>query len=258
MNLEAASISSQPALLKPFWLAFIGPAWIVSLLFYALIAFIRFFAFFSPYELQEVFFLQTVAMWALPFLFLTPSGRIEIGLSERRLAPRTLLFSALAGVTCALIFFGAGMAIYDHSPNNWCISIRNYLHLDEMHGIMSPSALFALYALPAIFLNPIGEELLFRGFIQQAFARRFNATVGTIVSSFLFGLIYLYLHGIWHDTTGFHLRAASAAIAVCLMALTGFVFALCRALSRSLWPAMVAHAAFNLTLLGAAIVKFAR
>ncbi len=29
-----------------------------------------------------------------------------------------------------------------------------------------PAEPFALYALPAIFLNPIGEEILFRGFIQ--------------------------------------------------------------------------------------------
>jgi membrane protease YdiL (CAAX protease family) len=234
MKLEAASISPRPALLKPFWLAFLGPAWVVSLLFYAFIAFVRFFAFFSPYELQEVFFLQTVAMWALPFLFLTPDGRIEIGLSGRRLAPPTLLLSALAGGACALAFFCIGMAIYGDSPNNWCISIRNYLHLDEMRGLMSPQALFALYALPAIFLNPVGEELLFRGFIQQAFARRFNRAIGVIVSSLLFGLIYLYLHGIWHDSAGFHLRIASASIALCLMASTGAVFTLCRTFSGSL------------------------
>jgi uncharacterized protein len=258
MTLEADSTSPQPDLIKPFWVANVGPAWVVSLLFYAVIAFVRFFAVFSPYELQDVFFLQTVAMWALPFLFLTHSGRAEIGISERSLRPTALLLSALAGAACALAFFGIGMALYGNSPDNWCISIRNYLHLDEMRGIMSPLALFALYGLPAIFLNPIGEELLFRGFIQQAFARRFNQAIGTIVGSLLFGLIYLYLHGVWQDAAGFHIRAASAGIALGLMACIGTVFALCRFFSRSLWSAMAAHAAFNLTLLGATVLKFAR
>jgi hypothetical protein len=104
----------------------------------------------------------------------------------------------------------------------------------------------------------VGEEILFRGFIQQAFSLRFNPVIATPVNSLLFGLIYLYLHGIWHDGSGFHFRAASAAIAVFLMACIGVVFTLCRTLSGSLWPTMAAHAAFNLTLLAAAIHQFAR
>jgi membrane protease YdiL (CAAX protease family) len=41
------------------------------------------------------------------------------------------------------------------------------------------------------------------------------------------------------------------------MACIGAVFTLCRMLSGSLWPAMAAHAAFNLTILAAAIHQFA-
>jgi len=156
------------------------------------------------------------------------------------------------------VFFSAGMLLYGDSPDNWCISIRNYLHLDEMRGLMPPWGLFALFALPAIFLNPIGEEILFRGFIQRAFTRRFNAAVATIVSSLLFGLIYLYVHGLWRDATGLHLRLGSAAVALVFMACIGAVFTCCRTLSGSLWPAMAAHAAFNLTLLGASIHEFIR
>jgi membrane protease YdiL (CAAX protease family) len=223
---------------------------------YALVVFVRFFAFLSPYSLQELFFLQAIAMWALPFVILTPSGRSEIGLTEPSTPPSFLLLSALAGAACAVAFFSIGMALYGDSPNNWDISIRTYLHLDEMRGLMPPLGLFALYALPAIFLNPIGEEILFRGFIQQSFARRFNPAFGTAVNMILFGFIYLYLHGIWRDGAGFHLRLGSTAIAVFLMACIGAVFTLCRTLSGSLWAAMTAHAAFNLTLLAAAIYKF--
>jgi membrane protease YdiL (CAAX protease family) len=148
------------------------------------------------------------------------------------------------------------MEIYGDSPNNWCISIRNYLHFEEMRGLMPPLGLFALYALPAIFLNPIGEEILFRGVIQQSFARRFNPVLATVVNSVLFGLMYLSLHGLWHDAAGFHVRLASAALAVFLMACIGAVFTLCRFLSGSLWPAVAAHAAFNLTVLGASVYRY--
>jgi hypothetical protein len=258
MDPRAGSVLEDPNLLKPFWLAFLGPPWVVSLAVFAVVAGVRCLVMFSPSPLQAVFFLQTVAMWSLPFVFLTEGGRRQIGLSQRGMTAGAMLLSFLAGAGCALAFFAMGMAVYGDSPNNWCISIRNYLHFDEMRGLVSPLSLFALYALPAISLNPVGEEILFRGFIQRAFSLRFGPAVATLVNSVLFGLVYLYLHGIWHDATGFHLRAASAAIALCLMACIGGVFTLCRTLSGSLWPAMAAHSAFNLTLLAAAIHQFAR
>ena len=258
MTTQAASTPSQPEFLKPFWVALLGPPWVASLAVLAVLASIRFFAFLSPYPLQELFFLQVVAMWALPFIFLTADGRCEIGLTVRGMTLFSMLASALAGAACALGFFALGMLLYGNSPDNWCISIRNYLHLEEMRGLMPPWGLFVLFALPAMFLNPIGEEILFRGFIQQAFARRFNSAFAIVVSSLLFGLIYLYIHGLWRDASGLHLRLGSAAVALIFMACIGGVFTCCRMLSGSLWSAIAAHAAFNLTLLAASIYEFIR
>jgi membrane protease YdiL (CAAX protease family) len=169
-----------------------------------------------------------------------------------------MLLSVLAGAACGLAFFALGMAVYGDSPDNWCISIRNYLHFEEMRGLLSPLELFCVYSLPAIFLNPVGEEILFRGFIQQSFTRRFGPAFATVVNSVLFALVYLSIHGLWRDAAGYHLRLASAAVALVLMACVGGVFTLCRTLSGSLWPSMAAHAAFNLALLGAAIHRFVR
>jgi membrane protease YdiL (CAAX protease family) len=256
MNIPPGSSNSQSDFMKPFWSGLLGPAWFVSLLAYFVLAGIRFFALLSPYSLQELYFLHTVAMWALPFIFLTTAGRRQIGLSEQGTTIGSLLLSAFAGAVSGFVFFVLGMTIYGNSPDNWCISIRSYLHFDEMRGLMSPAAIFALYALPAIFLNPVGEEILFRGFIYQSFARRFNPAVALLVNAFLFGVIYLCLHGIYHDASGYHLRLLSAVLAVCLMMCVGAVFTACRALSGSLWAAMAAHAAFNLTLLAATIHAF--
>jgi hypothetical protein len=251
-----ATKSLQTAMVKTFWTSVVGPPWLVALVVYAAVVIVRFVAFLSPYSLQELFFLQTLALWALPFVVLTAEGRRQIGLMAKASSPLAVLLSVLAGVACALVFFGLGMVIYGNSPDNWCMSIRTYLHLDEMRGLMSAPSLFALYALPAIFLSPIGEEILFRGFIQESFGRRFSPIVGVVVNVFLFGMAYLYLHGIWRDAAGFHLRLGSASLAVFLMACIGSVFTLCRKMSGSLWTAMAAHAAFNLTLLGSAIHQF--
>jgi membrane protease YdiL (CAAX protease family) len=258
MDSRAAEIGQPSSFLKPFWLALIGPPWVVSLAAVAVVALIRFVAVFSPYPLQELFFMQTVAMWVLPFIFLTENGRRQIGLSQRGLTATSIILSALAGAACGFFLFALGMMVYGDSPDNWCISIRNYLNFEELRGFMSPISLFALFALPAILLNPVGEEILFRGFIQQSFSLRFNRAVATLVNSLLFGMIYLYLHGIWHDASGFHLRTGSAAFAIFLMACIGAVFTLCRTLSGLLWPAVAAHAAFNLTLLALAIHQFVR
>jgi membrane protease YdiL (CAAX protease family) len=197
-------------------------------------------------------------MWALPFLFLTASGRREIGLTEHGVTLTSMVLGGLAGAACGMVLFGIGIEIYGDSPNNWCISIRNYLHFEEMRGLIPPLGLFALYALPAIFLNPIGEEILFRGVVQQSFARRFNPALATIVNSVLFGLMYLSLHGLWRDGRGFHVHLVSATLAVLLMASIGAIFTLCRSLSGSLWPAVAAHAAFNLTVLGASVYRYFR
>jgi membrane protease YdiL (CAAX protease family) len=249
------STPEQPALLKSFWTTLAGPPWVVALALYVFVAIVRAIALLSPYAMQEVYFVQSVVLWALPFIFLTPEGRHEIGLTGQSLRMKTALASFMAGVGCGAVLFGIGMMLYGVSPENWCVSIRNYLHFDEVRGLMSPAEIFGLYSVPAICLNPIGEEIFFRGFMQQAFGRRLGRVAGMIVSAVLFASLYLFIHGLWLDKGGVHLRA-SAAIAFVLMALIGVVFTMCRFRSGSLWAAMAAHAGFNLVLLAATIREF--
>jgi membrane protease YdiL (CAAX protease family) len=198
-----------------------------------------------------------VGLWTLPFVLLTDRGRRQIGLTAAGTTAGPLLGGAVTGAVCGFLLFKLGTEIYGNSPNNWDLSIRSYLRFDEMRGLLSPAELFALYAFPAVFVNPAGEEILFRGLIQEAFSSRFNRAFSSAVSSVLFGMLYLYLHGIWHDGSGFHLRLGSAVLAIVLLSLIGFTFHLCRVLSGSLWAAMTAHAGFNLALLTAAILRFA-
>ena len=55
MDSQSASGSSQSEFLKPFWTALFGPPWLVSLIVLAVLASVRFFAFFGPYSLQETY-----------------------------------------------------------------------------------------------------------------------------------------------------------------------------------------------------------
>jgi membrane protease YdiL (CAAX protease family) len=257
MGSQANATAKQSGLLKSFWTTLIGPPWVVALTLYVFVGIVRAIALLSPYALQELFFLQSVLLWALPFIFLTEQGRHEIGLTGETLRVKAALLSLLAGAGGGLAIFTVGMLMYGASPENWCVSIRNYLHFDEVRGIMTPLEIFALYSLPAVCLNPIGEEILFRGFTQQAFGRRFGRVTGTVVSAVMFGSLYLCIHGLSMDQSGVHMRR-SAGVAFVLMALIGALFTVCRFRSRSPWAAMVAHAGFNLALLGATVFEFVR
>ena len=232
--------------------------WLFSLLVLALLTALRFYAVFGGSPWGRILFLFVfLAMWALPFLVLTAQGRRQIGLCRQGNSASALALSALAGACSGLVVYAAGMALFGASPDNWCISIRDSFHLAEMRAAMPLAAAFAAMVLPAMIFSPIGEEILFRGLLQQSFTLRWNVSVATVVNGLAFGLVHLHVHGIWHEAAGFHLRLVSGAIMVLLMAGLSAVFTLCRLRSGSLYAAMIAHAACNLAMIGAIFIHYA-
>jgi membrane protease YdiL (CAAX protease family) len=252
------SDSDRSAFLKPFWSRTIGPPWLVSLILMTLLGAVRYFAVFSVYPAQALFFLQYAAMWIAPFALLTTNGRFLIGLRDQCATLKSIGFGGLAGALYGLGAFVLGMTLYGDSPDNWCVSLREYLRLTELRGVLHPAAVFAIFAVPAILFAPIADEALFRGFIQTAFERRWNVVVATAVNCIAYGLTYLYFHAIWLDAAGIHYRGASGTLTLVLFMGLALVFTLCRILSGSLWSAVAAHAGFNLTMLGTAIVYYMR
>jgi hypothetical protein len=248
MNAEA---SYPGGFLRLPWSRIRIAPWLFSLLVLALLAAMRFYSVFGPPRVRILFLIHFLAMWALPFLILSAQGRREIGLRKQGNSPAALALSALAGACTGFAVYAAGMALYGASPDNWCVSIRDGFHLAEMRAAMPLAAAFAAIVLPAMIVSPIGEEILFRGFIQQSFVRRWNVSVATVVNGLAFGLVHLHVHGLWHDAAGFHLRLVSGVLMVLLMAGVSAVFTLCRLRSGSLYAAMVAHSACNLAMIGA-------
>jgi membrane protease YdiL (CAAX protease family) len=254
MNAESPRQSSF--LCAPWSRIRIAP-WLFSLLVLALMTAIRFYAVFggSPWG-RILFLLDFLAMWALPFLVLSAQGRREIGLCKQG-SPSALALSALAGACAGFAVYATGMALYGASPDNWCVSIRDSIHLADMRAAMPLAAAFAAIVFPAMIVSPIGEEILFRGLLDQSFVRRWNVPVAIVVNGLAFGLVHLHVHGLWHDAAGFHLRLVSGAFMVLFMAGVSAVFTFCRLRSGSLYAAMIAHSACNLAMIGAIFFHYA-
>ena len=248
MNAESPRQSSF--LCAPWSRIPIAP-WLFSLLLLAILTAMRFYAVFGPPRARILFLLDFLAMWALPFIVLSAQGRRDIGLRKQGNSPSVLALSALAGACAGFAVYAAGMALYGASPDNWCVSIRDSFQIAHLRASMPLAAAFAAVVLPAMIFSPIGEEILFRGILQQSFVRRWNVPVATVVNGLAFGLVHLHVHGLWHDAAGFHLRLVSGALMVLLLAGVGAVFTLCRLWTGSMWCAVASHAACNLAMIGA-------
>ena len=98
----------------------------------------------------------------------------------------------------------------------------------------SPAGVILLFVIVAIGA-PIAEELFFRGLLLGAIAKRWSMTVGVVGSSLIFGASHfqpLLFPG---------------------LATAGLVFALVRANTGRLGPAIVTHMAFNATTVAAVL-----
>jgi membrane protease YdiL (CAAX protease family) len=252
---SSAQISAKPGFFRPFWSWKHCPPWLIALLAMMILGGMRVYAMLGPPAAQALYLVYCVATCCLPFFLLSSAGRAEIGLDPKETSKVSIACCALAGAGYAVFFFCAGQFIYGNSPENWDLSIRAYLRIEDLRGLMPPAAIVALYLIPALTLTPVGEEMLFRGVVQQAFARRWGVLVGALVNSLGYGLVYSYVHAIWRDSSGLHLRLHSGCVGALLMAGAGTVYTVCRIRTRNLPAAMVAHAAFNVAMV-ALVVYF--
>lgn len=83
-----------------------------------------------------------------------------------------------------------------------------------------------LFLAGIVFVAPVAEELMFRGYLMNLWIARWGLWAGMLLSSLVFGL--------------FHFERAIFAAPM------GLVFALVYRKHDSLWPAIAVHAAYNL------------
>jgi len=247
---------ASPSFFRPIWTRNYLPPWLITLIVTVALGALRTYSMLGPRQAQPLYLFYCAATCCLAPILLTWEGRREIGLCLQGVRPISVAASGLAGVGCAVIGFWLGVAFFGDSTQSWVGSLRVYFRLDDMVGLLPAWGIIALYAIPAMTLTPIGEEILFRGILHQSFARRWNLATATLVNCFFYGLMYLYVHGLWHDQDGFHLRLVSGAVMVLILAIFGAVYTYCRLRAGSLLASMAAHAGFNFAMIVILVLHF--
>lgn len=142
----------------------------------------------------------------------------------------SVVLSVIGGV--ALAFFVAIMAGLIHTPE-----------VSTPIDLFSKSSFtLALFAIFAIVIAPITEELFFRGFLQPLFSRTFGVIAGIIITALIFGALHAPEYS-W---------AWQYALAV---AFAGAVFGWVRYRSNSIIPSTIMHGCYNAVFLIAFFVS---
>lgn len=245
---------ADPEFLRPFWQRLGIAPWVLSLGLLAALSAARFYAIFGPPQVRILFLAQCLVMWLLPPIFLSRRGRQAMGLGRPRGSVAAIVFCAAIGVMAGLAFLAVSMNAHGPPQDNWIASVRAGMQLDQMRAAIGPAAILSILAVPVLIVTPVGEEILFRGLIQQAFAMRWNWFAGMAVNSLAFGLVHLHVHGLTHDAAGFHLRVFSGGLFVLGGAVLGALFTLCRLRTGSLFASMAAHAGCNAAVIAAVVL----
>lgn len=220
----------------------------LGLLLFVAFAAMRAYGYFGADSLKTVpIMLSFVGMWAIPAFFLTSQGSRQIGLTRAR-GVLWLPVAALVGISSAYACYLLGYLLFGYSENNWFVNIGYTYASDPRFAQMPQRVAFAVFTIPALVFSPLGEEIFFRGLINEAFRQRWGRLAGLYGNAALFALVHLVHHGIVRSNDGYHALWLSGALWMGLMFATSVAFALLRERFASVWPCVVAHAAFNLTM----------
>ncbi len=232
-------------ILRPIWARLFPRAWILILILFIILAGMRCYGLFGPPDTRMLVMLSFFLMWFLPFIFCSKAGMNAIGI-HRIQQTRWLLWGVIIAALAALITYFIGYELYGFGADNWFISLRDSFEIDETLMQLPRSQLFLIYTIPAILFSPIGEEFFFRGMIHTSVEKHLGVRGATAVNAVAFGGVHLLHHGFHSTSTGLQFAWVSGSFWFMMMLLLSWFFTQCRLRSGSIWPAVVAHATFNL------------
>lgn len=223
------------------------PALAVVLMLAALFAVMRAGGVLGPPALRWLLPLSFTIMALMPWLLMNGEGRRQIGL-QRPVRPGAWLPAIALGALASLACFAIGTALFGRGADNWFVSIAsNYRGMMDTSG-MSLLTLHLVFTLPALIFSPIAEEIFFRGILQRTLEQHLSGRASTAIESAAFGVVHLCHHGLAMGAAGLGWMPLSGSLWMMLMFCTALLLAGIRKRSGSLYPAMAAHAAFNLTM----------
>lgn len=201
----------------------------------------------GPSGLRWLLPLGFCIMAILPWLLLTPAGRLQVGLQKPSTMSACFLAIAL-GAGSALVCFLLGTILFRHTDNNWFVNIGNSYKAIMDTSYMSFLMLNLIFTLPAIIFSPIGEEIFYRGVLQKTLEQKLSVSTSTIIECGLFAVIHLVHHGIIKTATGLGFLPLSGMLWMVQMFFVAWMFSWLRAKTRSIYMAILSHMVFNLVM----------
>jgi membrane protease YdiL (CAAX protease family) len=184
----------------------------------------------------------------IPFLFLSSSGRIIIGI-KRPKSIKWLVIAGLLGVSASIILYFFGNILYQNSYENWYVYIGESYNIPDSISLKDKRILFLIVALSGMLFSPIGEELFFRGIVHSSFRKSLDEWKVIVIDCSFFALIHLAHFGIVYVNNQWHFFLIPSIIWTLSMFLVGFLFYEMRKMSDSIVGSIVCHSGFNLGMI---------
>lgn len=172
------------------------------------------------FVLLILFLYVTLALWEGKPFWSTLGWRKLVPANPRIPRSPFAYFFAGAGLSLFVALMTANMKAPESTP------------LEELFKYPHTAMMFVAMA---VFVAPLVEETLFRGYLYPLFARSFGVTPAILVTGTLFGLMHGYQLG-W--TWGL----------VAMMILVGIVFTLVRARTGTVLASFMMHLGYNLLI----------
>lgn len=160
-------------------------------------------------------------------------------ITRRTPEDRRALFQPGKGMPL-LIAFGIGFGIAVTLDLIAAIFVQQVIRAPELATLTSGLALWGIGGVFMIIVQPLNEELIFRGMLYPALRAAQGWVVAVVVSSAFYGLFHqlIYSSPLYAGTLGLWYTLIEPLLA-------GLVFGLIRAASKSTWAAVAAHVGFG-------------
>jgi len=183
-----------------------------------------------------------------PFLFLTQSGRRDIGIVSSG-NYGWLLTAFVCGLLISLLLYVAGKICYGNSYENWYIYIGKSYRIPDHIDEKTKSILFTAMAVTGMTFSPVGEELFFRGIVHSSFAKSIGNTNASLVDSTAFALTHISHFGLIFLDGQWTLLPLPTIIWIISMFFVSILFSLFKKYSGSILGSIICHSAFNLGMI---------
>ncbi len=209
-----------------------------------MISFIAIFSFQIVAAFKGLIWINAIGFCAYLFIPLITIKRTEwkeIGVSRAQKWIPAGIGIIICGVILFISYFVSTIFVGNTTSNFYTVISLN--HIQTFH-IRADShwKTFLLSSLTLCIFSPLTEELYFRGFLLKSFEQRFGFKCANIVQALCFGLIHIAycwivaidINIVWNVVPS--------------IALIGLVYGLVRNNTKSIWPAIMTHAATNFLL----------